>query len=140
VASAVNHQQPWSGAEDTPLAFSEVFSLIASYITNCPHSQPELIVSFAASGVTGSPPDAPSGTSVTYTFASSPNVTYYAHFHYGTNTQTVQLSDLTATVPNDVNGSPFQGTYVTSISTNPTDINPLVGSLNSTVNFPPSAN
>jgi len=140
VSSAVNHLQPWSGSEDTPLAFSEVFSLIAPYIVNCPHSQPELIVSFAASGVTAQPPDAPSGVPVTYSFAASPGVTYYAHFHYGTHTQTVPLVDLTATVPNDVNGQPFQGTYVTSISTDPSNVNPLVGSLTSTVNFPPNAN
>jgi len=139
VASAVNHGQPWSGAEDTPLAFNEVFSLIAPYIINCPHSQPELLVSFASSGVSVVPPDAPSGTPVKYTFASSPGVTYYAHFHYGTNTQNVKLTDLSATVPNNVDGTPYQGTYYTSISTSPTDINPLVGSLTSTVNFPPSS-
>jgi len=140
VTSAVNKKQPWSGAEDTPLGFSEIFSLIAPYITNCPHSQPELIVSFASSGVSALPPDAPSGATVIYSFASSPNMTYYAHYKYGLNTQTVKLSNLAATVPNDSDGSPYQGTYFTSISTNPTDTNPLVGSLTSTVNIPPSSN
>jgi hypothetical protein len=140
VSSDVNKQQPWSGAEDTPLAFSEVFSLITPYIVNCPNSQPELIVSFAAAGVTAQPPDAPSGVPVTYSFAASSNVAYYAHFHYGTHSQTVPLSNLMATVPYDVDGQPFKGTYVTSISTDPSNVNPLVGSLISTVNYPPNAN
>jgi len=139
VNSAVNKKQPWSGAEDTPLGFREVFSLIAPYITSCPHSQPEFIVSFAVSGVSVLPPDAPSGTTVTYSFASSPNTTYYAHFKYGLNTPSVQLVDMKATIPNDADGSPYGGTYFTSISTNPTDPNPLIGSLISTVNIPPSS-
>jgi len=141
VNSAVNHKQPWSGAEDTPLGFREVFSLVAPYIASCPHSQPEFIVSFASSGVSVLPPDAPSGTTVTYSFASSPNTTYYAHYKYGLETQTVQLVDMKATIPSGgPGGSPYQGTYFTTISTSPADPDPLIGSLVSTVNIPPAAN
>src|ERR1700733_13079810 len=94
---------------------NQIFSLIAPYITRCPHSQPELV---ASTGVSVQPPNAPSGTPVTFSFVHSPNTTYYAHFQQGVNsagtsTQTVQLSpDLGAIVPSN---PVFTGLYYVSI-------------------------
>lgn len=40
--SAVNKQSPWSGPEDTPLDFDEVYSIATAFITSCPSTNPPL--------------------------------------------------------------------------------------------------
>jgi hypothetical protein len=112
VSSAALHAQPWSVAEDTPLDFSQVYSLAAGFITSCPPTNPALpVVAFPA--LAGSPANAPSGTSVTYTFKSTGNSStpLYAAYYSGLSVVLVPLSGAKkATVPAGI-----IGTYYTII-------------------------
>lgn len=40
--SAVNKNSAWSGPEDTPLDFNEVYSIATAFITACPATNPAL--------------------------------------------------------------------------------------------------
>lgn len=42
--SAVIKENPWQGPEDTPLGFSDVYSIAAAFITSCPSTNPTLPV------------------------------------------------------------------------------------------------
>ena len=41
-SSAVDKYSAWSGPEDTPLSFNEVYSIASAFITGCPASNPAL--------------------------------------------------------------------------------------------------
>lgn len=52
--SAVLKGSAWSGPEDTPLGFSQVYSIAAAFITSCPETNPTLpVTAFPAAAVTG---------------------------------------------------------------------------------------
>ncbi|ORX34214.1 ferritin-like domain-domain-containing protein, partial [Kockovaella imperatae] len=44
LSSSVSKNQPWSGPEDTPLDFDEVYTIAAEFISSCPSTNPTLPV------------------------------------------------------------------------------------------------
>lgn len=139
VSGAVNKVQPWSVAEDTPLGLNQVYSLAASFITGCPSTNAALPVK-AFPALTASPANAPSGTSITYTFTGNSTSTYYAAYYSGLSVLIAPLdSSKKATVP-----AGLLGTYYTVITTSAnatavTDANTVAGPLISVVDFPSTA-
>lgn len=110
VNSAVLKAQPWSGPNETPLDMNQAFSLAAGFITSCPSTNAPLVAK-AFPPVTASPPNAPSGTKVTFTFDSKAGTTYWAAFLSGLTTKIVKLdANKSATVPDGL-----LGTYYTLI-------------------------
>lgn len=102
--------QPWSGPNETPLDVNQAFSRAAGFITSCPSTNAPIIAK-AFPTVTASPPNAPSGTKVTFNFKSKPGQPYWAAFLSGLTTKIVPLdSKKTATVPDGL-----LGTYYTVI-------------------------
>jgi len=117
---------PWSGPEDTPLSFNDVYSLVAPFITSCPESNPALPVkAFPALNVTSSNNTAGSELTVSYNATNgTDNGSVYAAFFSGLNTTFVPLSNNTARIPN-FNGTAF--VVLTSSNDTVSDANTLAG-------------
>lgn len=156
VKSAVLKAQPWSGPNETPLDINQAFSLAAGFIKSCPSTNAPLVAK-AFPPVTASPPNAPSGTKVTFTFKSKIGQPYWAAFLSGLTTKIVKLdSKKTATVPDGLLGTYYTvivrvsrlllclrpyaygvryPPQVTSPSTTVTDAHTVAGGLVSVVDF-----
>lgn len=124
VASAVNQHQPWSGAFDVPLEFSEVYTLAAAFITSCPDSNPSLPVKAFASLTIG---DGQPGDKVSVEYNGSENVngTAYLAFMMGLMQQIVEIDDGMVTLPANLTGTAY--VVVTTNSTMATDDNIVAG-------------
>ncbi|KAJ7582715.1 ferritin-like domain-containing protein [Mycena floridula] len=125
VASAINKQQPWSGALDVPLDLDQVYTLAAQFITSCPDSNPSLPVkAFPALTLgTGSAGDS---VAVTYnTSAVNATGNSYVAFFTGLSVEYAQVQDMKVTIPKDLVGTVYA--VLTSSGDAVSDNNTLAG-------------
>ncbi|KAL6304683.1 ferritin-like domain-containing protein [Sparassis latifolia] len=111
VLSAVNHLQPWDGPYETPLYFSQVFSLAMGFVVECPATNPALPVTvFPALSVSNAAPA--SGDTITLTYTSNaPNnagQTYLA-WYSGLTTIFTPIENGSTTVPDGLLGTVYAG-------------------------------
>ncbi|KAI5831391.1 hypothetical protein K523DRAFT_270087 [Schizophyllum commune Tattone D] len=106
VASAVNKQNPWSGAYDTPLSFNEVFSLAVPFIAACPDSNPTLpFTGFPALALGAGHPEATVAVSTPASLAKDKQ--YYVAFFSGLTKQFIAVKDGKVTIPKGLDGTVY---------------------------------
>ncbi|KAI9059165.1 hypothetical protein FKP32DRAFT_1761145 [Trametes sanguinea] len=107
LTAAVEKNQPWNGAWETPLAPSEAWSLLAGYITECPDSNPTLpFHSYPDLTITPTYPTADTTVTVGLSLKSSAKQFYLAWL----NGLVVQYSPITggqASVPEGLDGTVY---------------------------------
>jgi hypothetical protein len=104
INGAIRNEQPFSSPVDTPLTPNDILTLVTPFIVSCPPTNPKLPFHPNPS-LSVNPPNAPSGTEVTFTFKATRGHTYYAHFLYGLEVKTVKLSGNKAKVPANLFGT-----------------------------------
>lgn len=128
--ATTNGRDPWPGAYDTPLAFSQVFSLAAPFITSCPESNPKLPVkafpALTASGANGS---YKSGQSLTLSVPPSVNASsLFVAFLTGTSVEYVPYTvNQSIQIPPGVNSTGSIYAVVTISNTSATDETTVAG-------------
>ncbi|KZT04916.1 uncharacterized protein LAESUDRAFT_737718 [Laetiporus sulphureus 93-53] len=79
ISSSVLKVQPWDGPFETPLGFSDAFSLAASYISDCPSSNPPLpVVTLPVLAVSSMSPQPGSTISLTFNNPNKASPTFLA--------------------------------------------------------------
>ncbi|KZV98149.1 hypothetical protein EXIGLDRAFT_746780 [Exidia glandulosa HHB12029] len=132
--ATTNGGDPWPGAFDTPLAFSQVFSLAAPFITSCPSTNPTLPVK-AFPGLTLSSPSNGSlkpGSNVTLEVSSAYNATtetpLYVAFLTGTSVVFAPYSaNQSFVIPMGVNSTGTIYAVITSSNSSASDDNTVAG-------------
>ncbi|KAL1746463.1 ferritin-like domain-containing protein [Schizophyllum fasciatum] len=124
VASAVNKQNPWSGAYDTPLRFNEVFTLAVPFIAACPETNPALpFTGFPALALgEGFPGNTVSVSTVADLSSASEQ---YVAFFSGLAKQFVPVTNGKVSIPAGLNGTVYA--VLTNSNTTATDENTLAG-------------
>ncbi|KAF9063300.1 ferritin-like domain-containing protein [Rhodocollybia butyracea] len=105
VNSAVNKQNPWSGAFDTPLSLDVVYTLAAQFIVSCPKTNPALPVKAFPSLTLASPK---AGQPSEVTAASGvPTEGNYVAFFSGLATTFVQVQSGCVIIPSTAAGTSY---------------------------------
>ena len=103
--SAVLKGAAWSGPEDTPLGFSQVYSIAAAFITSCPETNPTLPVkAFPAASIA----DAyKAGDSVKLTFTTTGAAEYLVIYSGLTSSVNLINADSTVVLPSTLQGTAY---------------------------------
>jgi hypothetical protein len=120
VSSAVNKQNPWSGAFDTPLSLDVIFTLAAQFITSCPSTNPALPV-MAFPSFTLASPQAGQSSAVTAASGVTTEGNYVAFFS-GLNTTFVQVQYGSVIVPSTAAGTSYAVLTSSNTTANATTI------------------
>lgn len=126
MSSAVDKQNPWSGPYDTPLGFSEVYTIAAAFITSCPSSNAALpVVAFPSLTISGA---STSGGNIQLTYKDTTTTQKYMILYSGLTVLSVPINaDMTATLPAGVMGIAYALVSSTSNTTAVSDSNVIAG-------------
>lgn len=126
VNSAALTGTPWSGPEDTPLGFSQVYSIAGAFITSCPSTNPTLPVT-AFPNLTLKESSYKAGDKVTLVFPTtgqSENLIIYS----GLMSYVAPIaSDETVTIPANLEGTAYGIVTTASDAASVTDANTVAG-------------
>ncbi|KAI0373546.1 hypothetical protein BV20DRAFT_962732 [Pilatotrama ljubarskyi] len=132
ITSAVQKRQPWNGAWETPLSPNEAYSLLTSYIGDCPDTNPDLpFKTWPALTVYPGYPTADGTVYVSLTLKAAAS-TFYLAWLDGLTVRYSQITSGQATVPEGLDGT----VYVAVVSSqDPPSTNNLVSGF-AIVQFP----
>lgn len=125
INSAVLKGAAWSGPYDTPLGFSQVYSIAAPFITKCPSSNPTLPVkAFPAASIQGS---YKAGDKVTLDFKTT-GATEYLIVYSGLASEACLInSDATTMLPSGLQGIAYGVITTATKASDVTDDNTVAG-------------
>ncbi|KAH7096880.1 ferritin-like domain-containing protein [Auriculariales sp. MPI-PUGE-AT-0066] len=129
--ASTNSKDPWSGPYDTPLGFSQVYSLAAGFITGCPESNPKLPVTAFPALTAANSTDLKSGQSLTLTvpgdFKAGNGSVYVAFLNGLTPIFVPYTTNQSVTIPSGINATGTVYAVLTSSNATVTDENTLAG-------------
>ncbi|KAL7414349.1 ferritin-like domain-containing protein [Mrakia frigida] len=124
--SAVLKGSAWSGPEDTPLGFSQVFTIAAAFITSCPESNPTLpVVAFPAATIEPAAPAA--GDKIALTYTSTAGATENLIIFSGLTSSVNAIMDGSATLPSTLQGIAYGVISTATAAADVTDANTVAG-------------
>lgn len=132
--ATTNARDPWGGPFDTPLAFSQIFSLAAPFITSCPDTNPKLPVKAFPALTLASPdngnllPGANVTLTVPQTLSADTNAPLHAAFLTGTSVVFAPyVANQSLTLPPGINSTGTVYVVLTSSNTTATDDTTVAG-------------